>query len=78
MKHVSDMTMEEFKQALREAREKVMDVNSNSKVGTKQDRRYGANMQRGNFWGQQQSLARQGLRELNQIHGARRTYGKYE
>ena len=78
MRHVCDMTMEEFKAALREARLKALDTESNSKVGTKQDRRYGSNMQRGNFWGQQQSAARSGLEELNKIYGARKTYGKWE
>lgn len=63
MKSAADMTMDEFCDELSRIRELTMDF-SDSKVGTKQDRRYGDNMKRGNFQGKVQKNAREQLKQL--------------
>lgn len=63
MKSAADMTMDEFRDELQRIRELTMDF-SDSKVGTKQDRRYGDNMKRGNFHGNAQKNAREQLKQL--------------
>lgn len=63
MKSAADMTIDEFREELQQIRELTMDF-SDSRVGTKQDRRYGDNMKRGNFHGKVQKNARLQLQEL--------------
>ena len=56
-KSVIDMTVDEFRDELQRIRELTMDF-SDSTVGTRQDRRYGDNMKRGNFQGNAQTQMR--------------------
>lgn len=63
MKSAADMTIDEFRDELQRIKELTMDF-SDSTVGTRQDRRYGDNMKRGNFHGKTQKNAREQLKQL--------------
>lgn len=65
-KSAADMTTEEFAAHIKMMHDRVVNFKNYglSVVGTRQDRSY-SNQKRGNFQGNAQKIARQGLKELS-------------
>ena len=81
-KSAADMTPEEFADHLKMMNDRVMNFKNygQSVVGTRQDRSY-RNAKRGNFQGNVQKTARQGLQELSKMRTdslGRPRGGKYD
>lgn len=81
-KSAADMTPEEFADHIKMMNDRVVNFKNYglSVVGTRQDRSY-SNQKRGNFQGNVQKTARQGLRELAEMRTdslGRPRGGKYD